>query len=204
MVDIKELCKVYECKKVENYNLNNVLNDYIKEKGFKINNSDINLIISKVGTDLSYLISEIDKLLMYKNDDKSINSEDIEKVIVKSLENNVFALTNAIMNNEKNKMFDIYNDLIKVGEDPTKLLIILSNQFRLLLQVKLMKENGYTDNEMISTIKEHPYRIKLAKETNYSKTKLIKFIKSLSELDYKIKSGNIDRYLGFELFLLNI
>lgn len=202
--EIKKLCKIYECKKVENYNLNNILLDYIKEKKYNISNKDISLIIEKVGTDLSYLISEIDKLLLYKDDDKNITREDINDVIVRSLENNVFALTNSIMNNDKNKIFDIYNDLIKVGEDPTKLLIILSNQFRLILQVKLMQNNGYTDNEMISVIKEHPYRIKLAKETNYSKSKLIKYIKDLSDLDYKIKSGIIDRFLGFELFLLNI
>ena len=202
--ELKKMCKVFECKKIENYNLNTTLDEYIKSKGYKIKSSDISFIINKVGTDLSLLISEIDKLLIYKDNDKNITKEDIDNVICQSVENNIFALTNAIMDNNKSKIFSIYEDLIKSGEDPSKLLVMLSNQFRLLLQVKLMKENGYTDNEMVNTIKEHPYRIKLAKENFYSKKNLIDKIKKLAILDFNIKSGNIDRFLGFELFLLNI
>ncbi len=202
--EMKKLCKVSEHKKIENYDLNNYLKKYITDNGYKISNNDINLIIKKVGLDLSLLISEIDKLFIYKDNDKDITSKDINEIIINNLEDNVFSLTNAIVNNNKKEIFDIYNDLIKAGLDPSYLLVILSNQFRLLLSVKLMQKQGYTDNEMVKEIKEHPYRIKLSKETNFSKDKLIMIIKNLSELDYKIKSGNIDRFLGFEMFLLNI
>ena len=91
-----------------------------------------------------------------------------------------------------------------MGEYEIKLIATLANQFRLLLQVKLMKNNGYSDNEMISTLKEHPYRIKLAKNSLFGEDKLKDKILKLSELDYKIKSGNIDKNLGLELFLLDI
>ena len=30
-----------------------------------------------------------------------------------------------------------------MGEEPVKLIVMLANQFRLILQVKLMKKNGY-------------------------------------------------------------
>lgn len=202
--EIKNLCKVIECKKIESYNLNNYIGNYIKEKGYKISNDNINLIIKKVGSDLSLLINEVDKLLLYKDNNMHIEKEDIDNLICNSLEDNVFSLTNAIMNKDKEEIFNVYNDLVKVGNDPSMLLVILANQYRLLLSVKLMKDLGYTDNEMVNTIKEHPYRIKLAKESFYSKKSLINIIKKLSDLDYKIKSGKIDRFLGFEIFLLNV
>lgn len=202
--EMKKMCNLVECKKIENNDLNNTLKNYITSKGYKISSNGISLLIKKVGLDLSLLISEIDKLLLYKDDNKNITIEDINDVVIENIENNIFALTNAIMNKDRDKIFNIYNDLIKSGEDPSKLLVMLANQFRLLLQVKLMASNGYKDNEMVSILKEHPYRIKLSKENTYSKKILIDKIKKLAELDYNIKSGVIDRYLGFELFLLNI
>ena len=202
--ELKKLSKVVECKKIENYNLNNYLENYIKDKGYNITSKNIDLIISIAGVDLANLINEIDKLLIYKDTDKNISSDDIKSLICINIEDNIFALTNAIMNNQKEKIMKIYKDLISMGEDEIKLIATLANQFRLLLQVKLMKNNGYSDNEMISILKEHPYRIKLAKNSLFSEEKLKDKILKLSELDYKIKSGNLDKNLGFELFLLDI
>lgn len=202
--ELKKLSKVVECKKIENYNLNSYLENYIKDKGYIITSKNINLIISIAGLDLANLINEIDKLLIYKDTDKNISEDDIKNLICVNIEDNIFALTNAIMNNQKEKIIKIYKDLISMGEDEIKLIATLANQFRLLLQVKLMKNNGYSDNEMISTLKEHPYRIKLAKNSLFDEDKLKDKILKLSELDYKIKSGNIDKNLGLELFLLDI
>lgn len=202
--ELKKLSKVVECKKIENYNLNSYLENYIKDKGYIITSKNIDLIISIAGLDLANLINEIDKLLIYKDTDKNISEDDIKNLICVNIEDNIFALTNAIMNNQKEKIIKIYKDLISMGEDEIKLIATLANQFRLLLQVKLMKNNGYSDNEMISTLKEHPYRIKLAKNSLFGEDKLKDKILKLSELDYKIKSGNIDKNLGLELFLLDI
>ena len=202
--ELKKLSKVVECKKIENYNLNSYLENYIKDKGYIITSKNINLIISIAGLDLANLINEIDKLLIYKDTDKNISEDDIKNLICVNIEDNIFALTNAIMNNQKEKIIKIYKDLISMGDDEIKLIATLANQFRLLLQVKLMKNNGYSDNEMISTLKEHPYRIKLAKNSLFGEDKLKDKILKLSELDYKIKSGNIDKNLGLELFLLDI
>ena len=202
--ELKKISKVVECKKIENYNLNSYLENYIKDKGYIITSKNINLIISIAGLDLANLINEIDKLLIYKDTDKNISEDDIKNLICVNIDDNIFALTNAIMNNQKEKIIKIYKDLISMGEDEIKLIATLANQFRLLLQVKLMKNNGYSDNEMISTLKEHPYRIKLAKNSLFGEDKLKDKILKLSELDYKIKSGNIDKNLGLELFLLDI
>ena len=202
--ELKKLSTVCECMKVESYNLNNYLSNYIKEKGYNIKTNDIELLISIAGVNLDNLISEIDKLLIYKDEDKNITSADIKDLVCTNIEDNVFSLTNAIMENNRDKTMKIYEDLIVMGEEPIKLIGMISNQFRLLLQVKLMVNNGYSDNEMISTLKEHPYRIKLAKNSIYSISKLKKNILELSKLDYDIKSGKIDKNLGFELFLLNV
>lgn len=204
---VKELKKnstIIEAQKKESYNLNNYIINYVNKNGYNISKKACDKLIEKAGTNLSNLINECNKIFLYKDEDKNIIDIDIENLVFKNIEDNIFELTNAVMNKDKIKIINIYKNLLLMGEEPVKLIIMLANQFRMILQVKLMIKNGYKEKEMATIIKEHPYRIKLAIQSNFSinelKTNLIK----LENLDYDIKSGKIDKSFGFEMFLLNV
>ena len=201
---VNKVSKVYDCNKIESYRLSNYLGDYIRDKGYSISSSSIELIISKVGYELSNIIKELDKMFIYKGNDTKITKEDIDEVITNNLEKNIFELTNAIVNKEKNKINDIYNDLIKSGEDPIKLIVTLSNQFRLIMQVKLMRSGGYSEKEIVAILKEHPYRINLAMKSAYNIEDIKNILLKLSNLNFEIVTGKTDKFFGFEMFLLNL
>lgn len=202
--ELKKCSKVIECKVLESHNLNNYIYEYFKSNSYIIDMSLVRLIVDKVKYDLSNIINECDKLMNYKDEDKNITKEDIDSVIRDNIEDNIFSLTNAILEKNSKKSIKIYKDLILIGEEPIKLIIMIANQFRLILQVKLMLKNGYKEREMASVIGEHPYRVKLALSSNFTEDNLIENMKKLVKLDYDIKSGNIDKNFGLELFLLNI
>lgn len=201
---ISKISKVYECNKIDNYKLSNYVFNYIKDKGYAISSSSVELIISKTGYELSNIIKELDKMFIYKGNDKKITKEDVEDVITNNLEKNIFELTNSIMNKEKDKIDKIYNELIRSGEDPIKLIVTLSNQFRLILEVKLMRNGGYSEKEIVSILKEHPYRINLAMRSMYDINDIKNILLKLSNLDYEIVTGKIDKFFGFEMFLLDL
>ena len=201
---LSKVSKVYECNKIDNYNMNNYISNYIRDKGYSISSESVDLIISKVGYELSNIINELEKLFIYKDTNKKITKEDIDNVITKNIEKNIFELTNAIVNKNKTKIMEIYNDLVLAKEDPIKLLVTLSNQFRLILQVKLMRQGGYSEKEIVTTLKEHPYRINLAMKSSFEIEDLKKKLVELSNLDYKIVTGEVDKFFGFEMFLLEI
>lgn len=201
---VSSISKTYECNKIESYKLNNYLMNYIKDSGYSISSSTVDKLISKTGYELSIIMKELEKLFIYKDGNKKITEEDIDEVITKTLETNIFELTNAIINKEKSKINSIYQDLVLAKEDPLKLLITISNQFRLYLQVKIMRNGGYSEKEIITTLKEHPYRIGLAMKNNYSIDELKDNLEKLSKLDYDIVTGKVDKNFGFEMYLLNI
>lgn len=201
--DLKKVSKVLMCNRVDDHNLNNYVYNYFKDNGYDIDMSLVRLIKDKVKYDLSNIINECDKLMYYKDTNKKITKEDIENVITENIEDNVFSLTDAILNKDTNKKIKIYKDLLLMGEEPIKLIAMIANQFRLLLQVKLMVKNDYKQNEMATIIKEHPYRVKLALNSNYSINEITDNIKKLYKLDYDIKTGNIDKNFGLELYLLS-
>ena len=201
--ELKKLSNVIECKKLESHDLNNYIYKYFKDNGYNIEMNLVRLIIDKVKYDLANIINECDKLMLYKDTDKNITKEDIDNIIIETMEDNIFELTNSIMQKDVKKSIKIYKDLLLKGEEPIKLIVMIANQFRLILQVKLMVKNGYNQIDMANVIKEHPYRVKLALSSNYTEKELIDNIKKLYKLDYDIKTGNVDKNFGFELFLLN-
>lgn len=96
--------------------------------------------------------------------------------------------------------------MIKVGEEPIKIIVMLANQFRLMYQVKLLTSKGYTEDDITSLLhsKKYPVHLAIQKGYRYSSDILLKHLEELADLDIKIKSGEIDKNLALELFLLRI
>ena len=205
--EIKKICKVINCNKLNNYELSNYIKDRLNKLGYKINNNDIDLIIKYVGDDLLNINNELSKLILYKMNNKDITTEDINNVISKNIHNNIFDLVDCVVSNDKPKIFEIYEDLMHYSnEDATKIIVMLSNQFRLILQCKLLNEEGLRESEIAKKLAVHPYRVKLAiqkgKNLNYDLLK--KYLLDLSNLDIDIKSGKTNKNIGLELFFLNM
>ena len=77
-------------------------------------------------------------------------------------------------------------------------------QLRLLLQTKFLIKIGYQQANIAETLKVHPYRVKLAMQEvrRFDEGLLIRLFDRLVELDYQIKTGQIDKELSFQLFVL--
>ena len=86
------------------------------------------------------------------------------------------------------------------------LISLIANQIRLILNVKILLANKYSEKEISDKLKEHPYRVSIAKNASYNMTKesLYKILNLLFELDLNIKTGQVDKYKGLETFLLNL
>ena len=151
---------------------------------------------------------------LYFEDDKLmtvIKEEDPQEVnLIEDLKSlfgdNIFNLIDAIVAKNKSKAYSITQDLINKGEDISKIIIMVSDQFRLMYQVKSLLKEGFNQDFIASKLKIHPYRVKLAIEKgyNYSSKTLLTNLDYFFNLDYMIKSGNNNPKLVFELFLANL
>lgn len=202
---VKELNKfdVIKCSKLKSFELSNFVKDYCKNNGFKIDSNALNLLLDKLNDNLYILSSELDKLFIYKTD-KNITKEDVDLVISRVINTNIFDLINAIVKKDIDKSLELYDDLLIVNEEEIKLIVTLANQFRLIYQVKTMFKSGYSEFDISKKLDVHPYRIKLAREVDISISDCLIYLKKLSSLDEDIKSGKIDKKVGFEKFILSL
>ena len=199
---IKNIGQIIEFNSIVNLNtkIKELFNDY------KIDNNLVTYFIKRVGDNLDLNSNEINKIKIYKDKDLLINKDDIDNLTTKNINTDIFNLLDNILNKNKESALESLTEMIKRGEEPVKIIIMLSNQFRLIYQVKELYKKGYREYDIADIIDQKPYTIKKASERikNYSEKELINYIDKLAELDIKIKSGLIDKNIGLELFILNI
>lgn len=178
--------------------------DEFSNNGYKIDYKTASYFVQYAGSNVDILISEINKMMMYKDGDKIIKIEDINEITSKKINDNIFDLSNAIMDKNFKKMYECYNDLMTLKEEPIKIIAMLGSSFTLVYQCKLLYNDGKRQNEIADILKVHPYRVKLAIENNYKINNIKEILKKLHNLDYEIKSGQIDKAVALDNFLLHL
>ncbi len=198
---VKQKGIIKECNHIDNIKLiKDLFSDY------KISDDNIKYLINRVGDDATLLANEIEKIKIYKNNDKNITINDINNLTFKSLENNNFKLIDAIISKNKVQAIELYQERLKLNEEPIAIIIALANQIRIMYQTKQLYLYGYTENNIADILKIHPYRVKLAKQNGqkYDSDLLLDYLNKLAYLDISIKNGKIDKQLGLELFILTL
>lgn len=173
---------------------------------YKMDFKTIRYLIDYCDNDNERILNELEKLKCYKMDEKEIIIEDIKEVVIKLTGENIFSLIDSIVQKNKQKAYQITQELIAKGEDISKIIIMTSDQFRLMYQVKSFLKQGLSQEQIAKELKIHPYRVKLAVEKGYSYSSkvLLTNLEYFYDLDYMIKSGSNNPKLVFELFLANL
>ena len=186
---------------------NIALDEYAKkgfmEDGYQISDASINLLASYVDS-LSSMQTAMEILRLYKADTKKIESSDIELMIQKPLEENVYNLIDAVLSHHTKEVFSIYNDLQIKKIPPSYLISLLINKFQEIYNVSILTKSNMTQAEIAAIFNVSSgrayYMMKNAKSSNIKKIQ--ENLDSLNQLDANIKSGMIKDDLGLELFFL--
>ncbi|MBS7021088.1 MAG: DNA polymerase III subunit delta [Firmicutes bacterium] len=199
---LKKKATVKECNGIQN--MNHYLNQLFD--GYVISTPDMLFFKERVGSDIAMLAQEAEKLKMATIDTKKIDRDCILSITTKTIDLDIFALIEAIVSKEKAKALEMFDEMVKHGEEPIMIIIMLANQFRIIYQAKELYQKGYTEKDIASTLSIHPFRIKKALEKGrmFESEMILTYLNQLADLDYQIKSGQMDKKLGLELFFLGL
>lgn len=184
--------------------LNNYVNSYLKDNGYNMSSLDINFFISRVGNNIDNISNELDKLMLYKINDKSIIKDDIVLLTEENSDNTVFDLVSSLLKNDNEKAIKLYKKFVLDGMDANQIVAIIASQVRLLFQVKRLYNSGKSNDEIAKILEfKNVYRVKylLSDCYYYSEEMLIKYLSKLSDIDRDIKINNIDGNILLELFI---
>ena len=176
---------------------------YFKNKNIEITSEAINELSERVNGDLTLFLNEAEKLCLYKN---SITLADVNLMVAKPLENDAFEISNALFRGDNNAAIASYRDLKLVDPKVEQQLIpMLASQFRFMSQVCFLDSKGLDKDEIAKQLSASPFRVKISLKNarNISRKQIANLLDKLYNLDLQIKSGQIDRSYGLELFLIN-
>ena len=151
--------------------------------------------------------NEIEKLLLYLDENEPINLPLVKVLITEGENENIYSLMNAISSGDKKRALEIYYNLIDQKQEPLYILNSLVKRFTQLLYAKeiLLARGTKEDIQGILGVSSGQayYIMKEAKSLDYYK--LSSVLNDLKELDYSTKVDfkyGSDNVIGFELFLL--
>lgn len=176
-----------------------------KRHGVRIERAEAQQLIERVGGELRLLDNELAKMALYLGaPDARVTREVIEQVTPRTLEQNVFRLVDAVAAGKLPEAFRVLYDALLTGEEPLKLLALLARQFRLLLFVKLWASRGYSQQQLAGMLKLPPFAVKKAWEQSrsFEEASLRRLLGLLAEEDFRMKTGQVDKQLALELFMV--
>ncbi|OMF22420.1 DNA polymerase III subunit delta [Paenibacillus sp. FSL H8-0548] len=164
------------------------------------------LLLSRAGAGMQQLSQEVDKLCLHAGKGGTIDIETASLLTAATVEEDVFALVDAIAELRIDKAIRLYRELLVRREEPIKIAALIARQLRIMLQIKELEQHQYSPQQMAGQLGLHPYAVKLASEKSrkFQVAKLGKLLASLADLDYQMKTGAIDKTLGLELYLLSL
>ena len=208
---LKRDAKVFDAVEAKEQELRQYFQKWSQKQGLQFVGQSFENLLIKSGFQFSEIQKNLLFLQSYK-EDSVIEEEDIVNAIPKTLQDNIFDLTQFILTKKMDQARDLVRDLTLQGEDEIKLIAVMLGQFRTFTQVKILSESGQTESQIASSLGSYlgrnpnPYQIKFALRDarGLSLSFLRQAISYLIETDYQIKTGLYEKSFLFEKALLQI
>ncbi|MFZ2225864.1 MAG: DNA polymerase III subunit delta [Candidatus Moraniibacteriota bacterium] len=163
------------------------------------------LIIYTDGNTAS-ISQEIEKLISYE-DGEIIDEKAVDLLLESQSGSDIFKTIEALASNNKKLAVKLLRAHLDRGDDLFYLFSMFVYQFRNLLRIASLQENGiFNEFEIAKLAKLHPFVVKksASQARNFGEKKLIAIHKKLGILDTKIKTGKIDIKLALDKFIVEL
>ena len=172
----------------------------------KISEGTVQLLLSKTGTDMDNIQSELEKLICYCMERDVVTSEDVEAICTTRISNHIFDMINAIADRQQKRALELYYDLLALKEPPMRILFLIARQCNMLLQTKELKARGYDNRTIVSKIGVPPFIAgKYLTQASRFKTSLLRnAVQQCVETEAAVKSGKMNDRMSVEILILSV
>jgi len=158
-----------------------------------------------VGAELRVLAHEIEKLLVYVNFTRPVEIEDVQHLTPATARLPDFALINALRERDGRKaLYALHRELAE--KDAIPLFQGIVTQFRQLLLVREIKDEGGSAQDAARLLGIHPYAAKMSMDSveKFSQAALEAVYRRLLEVDIDIKTGQVEAETALDLLVARL
>lgn len=204
--------RAVEFLKLRGKDLNLWIEDKLSKYNKKISLSNINYFIQRstylsrnINSNLYYLENEIIKTISFSKRDE-VTKEDIDLVLAKSLDSNIFDLLSAVNKGDVDSSLSIFNEIYLSNEPIQKILFMITRQIRLILSYNIYKQKGYGERDIQEKLQIKPYEFsKISSQSKSFKIdELEKSLNSVLAVDKKVKTTSSNDKIEMEILLVSL
>ncbi|KIR01478.1 hypothetical protein P261_00292 [Lachnospiraceae bacterium TWA4] len=203
---VKELGYCAEMKRQTERGLERWVLGLLSKEEIQISKDALEYFLQSVGTDMSLLKNELEKLVCYIGDRKFISKEDIDTICSIQITGHIFDMIDAISAHNQKRAMKLYYDLVALREPAMRILYLINRQYLQLYQVKELAESGMNENEIGKAAGLSSYVVKkvLQKASKLTKKELEYSIEKCVKADEGIKTGLIKDQMAVELLIVEL
>lgn len=176
----------------------------LKVSGGKIEASAAQLLSEHCNGDLWMVHNELEKLRAYRSSE-IIRKQDVALLSSGVVEENIFAITDAISAKNIELACKIIREQLEAGIDEFYILTMLARQFRILTQIRSLVSNvpGASKDDIAKTLKLHPFvaQKSAAAASAFAPKFLVEMLNYIFELERDMKIGCVQPELAIDLLL---
>lgn len=178
----------------------------IRNSGKNIDKDALDMLTEVAGNEMLTLNNDLDKLILYCNDQKTISIEDVKAVSSSMRSFSVFEVVNAIIEGRlKDAVFSLRR-AIDDGEPPVRVFYFIFREFRMMLRAKTLIETGKPPEEAakitgVPAFKVREFSHRLQK---FSMKELFTVFEKLVDTDSRLKGSILKPGMVLEELLLFI
>lgn len=168
------------------------------------------------GQNLRQIDLEIDKLVAYRRarqgqvvtgaEPATVTADDVDLLCRGQLDENIFALTDAIGGRQKGLALRLLAEQYEAGVKDQALLARIASHFRRLLYVRQALDQGWSSKKIISRFKMHPYTAQKAigQSRHFPAGTLKAIVFGLLDLGAASRSGRAEVKTGLDLLIAKL
>lgn len=198
--------EVISCNPDKNKDVFQEIKDVLAKHLLKIDANALQVFVSRAGNDRETMFNELDKLVNYAFGYDTITVDMIKEVVYKNPEDHIYQLVNAVIEDDKQLMISVYRELLEANIDPMWMISAIISKFQEILYTKELIRMNYKYDDIMhyfSASKGRTYYI-MKNANQITESQLEFFLTKLEDLDSQIKTGQIDKQIGLELFILRM
>lgn len=202
--ELKNHAELIDISEMKEEAVKKYMQQYVADNQVEIDRDVLAFFLERTAYKLTKSINEMDKLFLFIGDSGRITRHDVTVLVPPTLDDNIFHLTDFVMQQKADQALQLYRELIALKQQPIAILALMQSNFRLFTQIVQLQKLGYDQGSIAKTLGAHPYRIKMAMQQvrPYQPDRLMQGYMQLVAIDYEIKSGQVEPNLGLEWFIL--
>lgn len=170
-------------------------------KGLSLSRDATHLLSERTNFDPERFTRELTKLSLLGKEE--LSEDDIENLCPDTLEHTIWELIDAINANDAHLAEQRLDRVLRQGNDPIYVLLMIARNVRIVLLTKLLLQKGASTYDIARKIKAPPFTINAIKRNaqETSMERIVLLYDKLSNIDYSGKTGQLDIALALNILL---